>query len=99
MFLSKAVFRKCLSASKAPFKSDSKCVYPTAQQIESPTALHNEKRPPTQSSIGKIFAEAIPNATAFSIFDETATKCVAIFSGTAAFKNHSLTTSALARVS
>ena len=45
------------------------------KQIDSPTLLHKEKRPPTQSFIGKIFSGAIPNSVTFSKLVETATKC------------------------
>ena len=46
-----------------------------AQQIDKPTELHNENLPPTQSHIGKILSSVIPKFTAFSMLEETATKC------------------------
>src|SRR5690606_17772645 len=64
-----------------------------------PTALQREKRPPTQSHIGKILFSSIPKAFTFLILVETATKCFAMAAWLADFKNHSLMVFALDSVS
>ena len=76
-----------------------KFLNPTARLILNPTALHNEKRPPTQSDIGKIFFESIPKALTLSIFVDTATNCFAISGSDAYCKNHFLIVVALDMVS
>src|SRR6056300_754715 len=99
MFFSKGVSRKCKSIFPAPSKSPLKCSGPTAKQILNPTVLHKEKRPPTQSFIGKVFSGAIPKAAVFSVLVETATKCLLTAVSGAFFKNQARILWALLRVS
>ena len=99
IFLSKDSFLKCSSISLAPFNNLSKLSNPTAKLIDKPTALHNEKRPPTQSHIGKTLSGLIPNSVTFWILVETATKCFATSSCEADCKNQLLIVSALDKVS
>src|SRR5690554_6685526 len=83
----------------APFSRASKLLDPIARLIERPTALHNEKRPPTQSHIGKIFSGSIPNSSAAATLLETATKCLATAPWGALPKNQLRMVMALERVS
>ena len=85
--------------SFAPFNNLSKLSNPTAKLTDNPTALHNEKRPPTQSHIGKTLTGLIPNSVTFLIFVETATKCLATSSCVADCKNQLLMVSAFDKVS
>ena len=70
-----------------------------AKLIVNPTALHNEKRPPTQSHIGKMFSGAIPKLVTFCKLVETATKCLAMSFSVADCKNHFFTVSEFVNVS
>src|SRR5690554_2772474 len=99
IFWSKEVFLKWLSISKAPFNNFSKFSKPMAQQIESPTELQSENRPPTHFCIGKILAVEIPNDSASSVLTETATKCFLTSCCVAFFRNHFFITAAFASVS
>ena len=83
----------------APFNRLSKFVYPKAKLIDNPTALQSEKRPPTQSFIGKMFSSSIPKAFTLSMFVDTATKCLATASFGWDCKNQSLIEFALESVS
>ena len=64
-----------------------------------PTALHKEKRPPTQSQSGKIFSSAIPKSSTLGILLETATKCLKTSASLAFSINHVLAVVALLMVS
>ncbi len=99
MLLSKEVSLKCSSILLAPLSNLSKLSKPTAKLMDKPTADHKEKRPPTQSHIGKILSGLIPKLVTFSMLVETATKCLETSSCFADFKNHSLIVSALESVS
>ena len=77
IFFSQGTVLKCVSRAPAPDRSASKCFGPTVKQMLKPTALHKEKRPPTQSFMGKMFSAAIPKALICSILVDTATKCFA----------------------
>src|SRR5690606_25563612 len=83
----------------APKSKLSKFLYPTAKLMVKPTALQSEKRPPTQSHIGKILFSSIPNALTFLILVDTATKCLAIADAPPDFKNQSLMVFAFESVS
>src|SRR5690606_3255852 len=78
IFSRKSLFRKCSSIFFAPDNNSSNFPNPIAQQIESPTGLQRENRPPTHSHIGKILDLSIPNFSTALILVETATKCFSI---------------------
>src|SRR5690554_506302 len=80
MFLSSASDLKCVSILLAPNNSLLKFSKPTDKLIDKPTALQSENLPPTQSQIGKICDLLIPKLVTFSIFVDTATKCLEIVS-------------------
>lgn len=49
---------------------------PSAMAIGKPAALHTEKRPPSQSQIGKKLLLGIPICSGASNFEETTTTCL-----------------------
>ena len=99
IFLPKSAVWKCLSIPFAPSSKASKLSYPTPNAIDNPTALHNEKRPPTQSHMVKTFSCAIPNDSIIGKFVDTAAKCLATSSSLADCKNQFLIVVALLKVS
>ena len=77
MFVSNSSSLKWVSILWAPSKSASKFSYPTDKLMLNPTALQSEKRPPTQSHIGKMLEGSMPKACTFAVLVDTATKCLA----------------------
>ncbi len=55
IFLGKSEVLKCVSIILAPSSNSANFSYPIDKLMETPTELHNENLPPTQSHIGNIF--------------------------------------------
>ena len=99
MLASEGASLKWVSILRAPSRRREKLEYPTARQMESPTALQSENRPPTQSHMVKTFSGAIPKSEICCALVETAAKYRAISFSEAWLRNHFLMVRALLRVS
>mmetsp|Transcript_68541 Transcript_68541/g.201182 ORF Transcript_68541/g.201182 Transcript_68541/m.201182 type:complete len:272 (+) Transcript_68541:236-1051(+) len=77
-FFSGGAVRKCLSMACAPSRNSRTVPKPyCSARGSTPTALHTEKRPPTQSQKPKTLASSMPKALVFGSAVEQATTCLA----------------------
>mmetsp|Transcript_26976 Transcript_26976/g.33297 ORF Transcript_26976/g.33297 Transcript_26976/m.33297 type:complete len:235 (+) Transcript_26976:784-1488(+) len=81
IFSRSGAVKKCSSISCAPSRKVDMTSYEYCKESGTiPTALHTEKRPPTQFQNPKIFSSDIPNATHLSIAVDTAMTCLLVTS-------------------
>mmetsp|Transcript_22254 Transcript_22254/g.50824 ORF Transcript_22254/g.50824 Transcript_22254/m.50824 type:complete len:272 (+) Transcript_22254:747-1562(+) len=101
MFSVGLAVRKCWSMSLQPDRNFSTIPNPYCKHNgTTPTALHTEKRPPTQSQKPKTFESSMPKAFVFSNAVEQAAICLPTASGVpSSLMSHSFTVLALSIVS
>merc|ERR1719188_2763546 len=101
MLLANGAVLKCSSISRPPSRNCSTTPKPYCRDKgRTPTALQQEKRPPTQSQNPKTFAGSMPKAAVLSNAVEQAATCLDMQSGEPSdLINQSFTVLALSMVS